>query len=590
MKVPYEPLPSVAPDVAPGARLSPAAPPEAFGGGPVAGNVYGEAHSLADEAGKLLYQQHKDEQEKMDMAKVNDAIVATSELKNKLLRDPQNGYLFKRGEAAAAAYQPTFDAFKKGAAAINDSLTTPEQKAKYQQHLVQAHVNLDDVMSSHMGTEVQNKVLGSAAAAADSFGNDAIAAATTDPSLTARNIESQRQKLGELADLHGVTDKVARDAFIDASLSKTHFGVLQSLSTAGQDLAASNYFNDHKAEFRGEDLIQAQRIVESGSYRGSAQRKVSEIFTPREEMTKTGDSGNKVSYKVDYVPPSEQETYDAVDKIQDPKLQDMVRERVRQGWEDRKRIARDTYAKDVDDAENMVARGGSVDAVPTPLLDKMKGKELRGLQALAQQINKREPIQTKWDVYSNLKDMAANPSSRNDFLKILPMGYRADLSDTEFKELVNVREGLIKGDANMQKKMDGYRTITGIVDSALDGNGFKKIDKPKERETIEQIMDEEVKYYRTKNNGEDPPNEEVQKMITKLTTEAVVDPSAFFGGKEIGYATTKKYLDTADSGIPADERKKIEDAMKRNGIVPTRRGILEAYAAKRDPANKWLPK
>jgi hypothetical protein len=48
----------------------------------------------------------------------------------------------------------------------------------------------------------------------------------------------------------------------------------------------------------------------------------------------------------------------------------------------------------------------------------------------------------------------------------------------------------------------------------------------------------------------------------------------------------------ADTGIPREERDKIEAAMKRNGIVPTRHSIMEAWIEKqaRAPYQHLMPK
>jgi hypothetical protein len=91
------------------------------------------------------------------------------------------------------------------------------------------------------------------------------------------------------------------------------------------------------------------------------------------------------------------------------------------------------------------------------------------------------------------------------------------------------------------------------------------------------------------NKNEDPDNDFVQKKITQLVTKAKVNDKWL---DQYGYTTTQRYLDKADTEIPAEERKAIEAEMRRQGLTPTRRGIIEAYEAKQSikPFERWMPK
>jgi cyclophilin family peptidyl-prolyl cis-trans isomerase len=284
-RIPQNNLPRVAPGQAPGVRLSPAASPEAFGYGPAADEAYGQARGLSSDAARMLMEEHAKQQREADEANVNDAIVRLAALKNKLVFDPNGGLYSKRGDAAAAAYQPTMQAWMEGAKSINDSLVTNEQRALFQKHLVGEHVGLDGAVARYVGGEIEAKKLGSAAAAADTFGNDAIAMATVDPLQVGKKLADQRGKLEQLADLKGITDPVARENFLADSLSKTNLGVVKAMVTAGQDLNASEYFKTNKDAFRGGDLIAAQAAVGDGSTLGEAQRTIDGIISKARQYT-----------------------------------------------------------------------------------------------------------------------------------------------------------------------------------------------------------------------------------------------------------------------------------------------------------------
>lgn len=359
--------------------------------------------------------------------------------------------------------------------------------------------------------------------------------------------------------------------------SSIHFGVFSKLST--NDRAAKTYFEQNKGAFLGNDLIRAEKMTQENSTLGEAQRWADVV----------------VSYDHETL----QSALTHLDKLSEQeKMSPEVRERATSLTSQRfavmQQAKKEAYINDVEEAEAIIEKTADITAIPAELRSRLRSNHLSALERRAKDIlTKTEPV-TDWKKYTTLKDMAADPERRKDFLETPPMAYRSYLSNTEFKEVVGLRAGLLKGDEKTKKRVDGYRTISGIVNRTLDLNGFKESENPEAREQIEQLMDEEVKYYRSLHDDQDPPNEEVKKMISKLSTEHILEDRTFPlpNKTEYGYETAARFLGMADTNIPTDQRKAIEDSLRRANVEPTRRRIMEVWIHKQtlEPYRHLLPK
>ncbi len=561
--VPRAQIPGVAPAIG-GIRVPTAAPLGAFGGGEDTAAAFGASHQLAQEAGGI-FQKHLEEAIQSETA---DNLAKLSAEETRLKTELSN----VRGKDALAAQQKSIEEFDKFHGNLSQKIGNPVVSKAIAQHYQQFKGSLNAWGTQYANAQFRQYQDESDSSLIQSERDAAIADGT--PERVSLSLARQEAAIKNAAQRNGWSPEKVK-AETDQATSATHFGVFSMISSARGDLAAKSYYEANKDKFIGNDAIRAAKMVE--------------------QDTKLGEAYRLSDLVMSYEPETLKAAQDHFEKIADnasPEVRQLAERLMAQKFEVQKAAKQEAYRKDVQEAANIIEENPDIRAIPSELRSRLNRTDISALATRAAQIKKGEAPVTNWGVYSNLKDMAADPNRRKDFLSMLPITFRNDLADTEFKELVGIREGFIKGDEKTKQKMDGYRTISGIVGGTLDANGFTEHNSPVERQTIEQIMDEEIKYYRTKHNGEDPPNEEVQKMITKLTTDAVVEPGIIFDSKEKGYITTGKFLSFADTGIPADERKKIEEAMGRNGVVPTRRAIIETWFQKKsmDQYKQWLPK
>jgi hypothetical protein len=276
--VPVDNLPSVMPGQRPDARLSPNAPIEAFGGGPGVAEAYGQAHGLAGDAGKIAY----NEFEEANRTKIDDAVVALSQLQQKVLKDPNTGALTARGEAAIPASQQAMEDFKKGAQEIDGTLTNSAQKDAFRSKVTEYHVQTSGILSTHVMGQIQEKKAQSLAASAEQSGNAAESFATTDLSAVKSNLDDQEKKIRELSAFNGL-DSNATEYAVRKGLSATNLRVLSMLAATGNDLVAKHYYDSNPSVYIDQDAIHAAKLVKRGSTLGEATRLSDSAFAGKVE-------------------------------------------------------------------------------------------------------------------------------------------------------------------------------------------------------------------------------------------------------------------------------------------------------------------
>src|SRR5690606_11928717 len=98
------------------------------------------------------------------------------------------------------------------------------------------------------------------------------------------------------------------EAKVGETRSQTHAAVLGRILTTGNDLDATDYYRQHKAETTGADQAAAERDLEEGSLRGESQRQTARIL-------ETATTRNEAAAM-------------ARESIADPKVQDEVVRRI----------------------------------------------------------------------------------------------------------------------------------------------------------------------------------------------------------------------------------------------------------------------
>ena len=552
--------PQVRQEIRPGYRLDAAAPSGAFGGGrPLAHNV-AQANDVIDAQRKAIFEDD-----------FHEAVKAMTSLK---AWENQSGYRDVLGENTKGLGAKMQEGYRAKVSEIATNLKSERQRAIFQQKASENELGFTEGVDNHVRRQMGIAKAQAVDAFVSTWQDSGIAAGSSGNTAglesAVREIDGARRVWGEQ---NGIPP-VAIERMIREDSSRVYAGAITSMLDAKNDLAAKDAFVKYGDQLTAQDKARLERMVKQESTLGESQRWADVVLS--------------------YDPETLQDALKHLDKLAE---QEKLTPEVRQGatsltsqrFAVLKEARREAYLNDLQEAEAIIEQKADIRAIPAELREKLRRADISALERRAQDILTRNEPVTDWKRYTALRDLAANPDTRKDFLDTPPMAYRNHLSNAEFKEIVGLRAGLLKGDEKSKKQIEGYRTLSESIRSALDVAGFTKDADPRERDILEQIMDEEIRHFRAMNKGEDPAPEEVQKKVTQLVTKAKVNGKFF---DQYGYKTTLERLEQADTVVPPEERKAIEDEMRRQGITPTRRGIIDAYEAKQKmkPYERWLPK
>lgn len=252
--------PRVQPEGLPNARVSTDVTPEAFGAG------VGRLTSRA-----TLAMIEDDRRKADDMA----VMVASNSLKSystSLLYDPKNGMLNKQGKDSFDSQSVAMQMFDDRVGDISSSLQTETQKEAFRKHAYMLRGDTDLAVQRHVSTQIRSfdkeqftSFMGNSYAAVTG------AVASNDFAKVGFEIASQQTEAAKFAERNGLGAEWLKAA-TQASASKTHYMVVETLAASGQDQAAANYLKTHGDDVMGEDKIKALKLVESSSVAGESQR------------------------------------------------------------------------------------------------------------------------------------------------------------------------------------------------------------------------------------------------------------------------------------------------------------------------------
>lgn len=523
-------------------------PLEAAGGGQTAQAAFGQAAGLGNDVRALVLQAR----DKADGLRLSEQRRALNDWEASNLYDPQNGAFAKQGKDALGIQGAMLGSFETFAKDQEKGLASDRQRAMYRDMVDARRAHIGQTLGSHEFQQGKVYELDELKMASESSKERAArdpSAAPLELAVVGDNVRFKAKALG-----WGPEQVAAETAKEQSDL---HARIIRGMISAGNDQAAGQYFKANQSAMIDRDRDHAADMVKDQSYLGTSQREATRITGEYQDEPKAIEEARKIA---------------------DPKVQELTIHQIKTRFDEKRQAEKEQSQKDAQDAFEVVEATGSVDKIDPLLRQRLKPSAINQLEARAAQLRKKEEPVTNWDEYQKLRAMAANSETRQQFLDIPAMNYRPLLGNTEFKEMVEKRDGLLKGDEKALAKERGYRTTSGIVSGTLAQSPFADSTKS-EREIIERIMDSEVKTYQSKNKGEDPDSEWVQDKIDKLIGKTVTDPGWLWDSKEYGFKVTGDYLKAVDK-VPAEDRRQIEEALRKKGMAPTPRLILELFTEK----------
>lgn len=535
---------------APNVRVSTDAPLEAFGGGGSAAAAGQAAVGLGKQAFDIAHE----EKQKADDVATTEAYTKTVALRNQLMYDSKSGAMNRKGKDAFGVSEEYGNKFKQGADAIQESLTSDDQREMYNKIRANEQRDLDSSLTKHTFMEAQAYDKETTVASLATAREDAVMN-YQNPGKVQESLNMQKALIESHATRNGLPPEAVKQQLMDAT-SKTHEGVINRMLANGQDLAASKYYKEVKPLILGSDATQLEKALEEGTIRGSSQREALAIVGKGDDLTAS---------------------MQAVDKIKDPKIQDATRERVKQRFQERETATKYASEQNFRTAYTIAEKTRSKDSIPPDVWQAMEPHQRASVDAYL----KKPDAPTNWNEYYNLKTMAGSTALRDKFVKTDLMTYRHQLADPEFKELVQAQAEARKGDT---KIIDGFRNDQQIVNDALAEAGIDHTPKQGSNDAklvnrFRKKVDEQVQSF-AETNGKKPNNGEMQQIVDTLMVKGVTEKGFFWNTSKRVFELERgvdKHFDFDVKDVPNHERQKIESALKANGIEVTDDLIVQYY-------------
>jgi len=515
----------------PGVRLGAQTSPRTFG------SDLGAGLSAAGEVAQKLYLEEK---RKADQIAVLDADRALVEYETASLYDPKSGALNRRGRDAFGLPDEVLGGFDQTAAEIEKRLTNDEQRLAFKRSAVNRRLDLNRTIQRHVAAEI--KAYDNQATESYLANETGAAIASGDPDRIALGLERARAALVDHANRNGLPPEWLTQK-LTAVATKVHGGTIERLLASGQDRAARAWYDAHKGELAGEDLVRIEKALEVGTLRGESQRRADAILLKHRDLEGAVAAARKVS---------------------DPQVRDETERRVKDYFATAKAAEAERRNDAFRRAHQVLEQaGGNLDAVPPAHLAPLDPNQRHALETRSRQIREGvEPV-TDYARYYGLLQLAGNDATRSRFIKTDLLQYRHELDHGKFAELARLQANLRSGKAE-DEVLDGYRTKKQVVDDALASIKIDPTPKPG------------TKHAQTVNARD------VQEIVDRLLIQGTVPGSGwiFDDRKRLFELSPGEGFAVDVDEIPAAERQKIEDALRRNNRPVTPATVVELFRRK----------
>ncbi len=520
------------------------APLEAFGGGQVAAQVTHAAQNALGSLNEYMANAKRD----ADETRLKSFDKDLMEIKNKLLMDPNDGALTKKGESAFGIEENYLKAFDDYASKLDEKVSNETQRTGLTTLRDKIKLSLQDSLSRHIYQESEKYYVDTAKALVETKADDA-AINYNQPDKVTQNLKDIEDTVNSFANRQGYS-KPERDKLMSDSKSKAHSNVINMYLANDQDQAAQVYFEAYKKDFDGPTIERISKAIQEGVLSGNSQRKSSEIFSKHSDNM--------------------QSALDEARLIDDPELQDKTIERLKRIYSDNKAAERLRVEDNMKQAANVIEQTGSWEKVPKQMWAEFSPSERNTLKSMV-----RYNGESNLESYYALETLASNPATRQKFTDMnLIKDFGGKLNRADLKHFMNIQADIRQGKGETIDEMNGLYNKVQTVDKILMSAGIPKTQKKMYNEVTDKINKQVLEFQQK--TGKKATTEDIQQIAEKNVMQVAV-PGMFWG-------TNKKMLYQVQPGESieptSDDRIKIIEALKKNNIPQTEENILKVYMKK----------
>jgi hypothetical protein len=483
----------------------------------------------------------------------------------------------RKGRDALAATPEAEDAWTKGVSEIEQQYAkNGRQRQLLQMRAGGRWAQLRGALEQHAARELRQYDTDQYKAALATRVNDATSN-YGDPAAVGVALLEAQKLVRDFGQRNGWSQDVREDEERNV-VSAIHTGVLNRMLSAGNDRAASAYYEKAKGEIRGDDAARIEKALQVSSTLAASQREVDGI------LATTGIT--------------REQAFQKARGITDPEVRRETEQLLDVEFARRDRAERDTAEQRFKQAFDYANRGRRP---PAPLWAALSPSEQVSIDQRIKQLAGGEDGTTDWGLYYKLRQGAA--SNPQEFAKVNLLEARSRLAEAEWKELVRIQTEIKSGSEGVRgfiSEEDIVReAVTKLYPDAKKGN-----DDEARANEFRRELDAELRRWKEANPSKKMPIDEFRTLVESRMVRSVFvprEPSRLYfaiPGSFRPQAITIPGLGSRERAlgeVPEDERGRayvphetippasrdeIENAIRESsGRIRSRRQVERAYAA-----------
>lgn len=244
----------------PAARINAEAPIEAFGGGAAAAGVTNAIKGLAGDVLEIAAQERVKAVDTMTQDGYSKIVTE----KNRLIYDPKDGAMQKRGKDAFAVPEEYTKRFDDYAAKVENDMPDAEARRMFRRMRMREMADMTGMLDRHVSQEAERFHDETYKGLVSTLTDDAVSNFDQRPGKVKENLAMLKAATDKYADekgLKGAEAEPARAALWKTVTDKLHVGVLNRMVAMGEPDAARSYFNANKAQISGMDMDALEKEI-----------------------------------------------------------------------------------------------------------------------------------------------------------------------------------------------------------------------------------------------------------------------------------------------------------------------------------------
>lgn len=544
--------------------------------------TYSSASPVGDALSTIGKQMFAEERQRQDQVAFLEADRKLSEWEQRTLYDPKTGALTKRGKDAFGIPDEVNKGFEDYVTEVNKTLKTDRQRDAFNRSVTYRRRDLNATVTRHVfaesrkfeDSETENYVVNATQAAILNAG---------DPDRVQIELGRAEAAVRGHAARNGMGDEYVKQKVAQVR-SNTHVGIVDRMVANGQDRAAMEYFKLNKHEVAGDDIAKVEQKLATATTEAEGLRGGADIWRrlgPRNDVDPVHT--DKLFAEAEAKYGNEPKTLKAVKQI--------ISERV-SAHNGAQRERRESNSSAVWASIEQGATLASVRKMNEYLA--LPGQEQNNIKTWlidrADALKRRADTQEGDDaLFYRLITEASSPTLQDQFATTNLMEHRPKLSRSQFNTLISAQTALRKGDTKeADKLLANERVQSQIVNDALLGMGldptpnekYATTDKGKQALAFRRVVRETVRAHEIR-SGKNATDADVQQIVDGLVIKGVTKKGIIFDEqKRIYELQPGESLTIKPTDVPREERRKIEDALRRAGRQVTSEAVTALYTKK----------